>query len=134
MVYIVSDKKSWARGVRTLVNNFGVNGDFNQRSLLWLDEALQQLAEQLHWRIIWKFEKRKVYSCFKHKIWAVDLADMQLICKLDKGIRFLLCVGNVFSKDPCVASLKEKKGSNFCKCISKHFKWFQTKAKVTMGR
>ena len=31
MVYIVSDKKSWARGVRTLVNNFGVNGDFNQR-------------------------------------------------------------------------------------------------------
>ena len=47
---------------------------------------------------------------------------MQLIGKLDKGIRFLLCVGNVFSKDPCVASLKEKKGSNFCKCISKHFK------------
>ena len=31
MVYIVSDKKSWARGVRTLVNNFGVNGDFNQK-------------------------------------------------------------------------------------------------------
>ena len=31
MVDIVFDKKSWARGVRTLVNNFGVNGDFNQK-------------------------------------------------------------------------------------------------------
>ena len=35
---------------------------------------------------------------------------MQLIRKLDKRIRFLLCVINVFSKYPCVASLKEKKG------------------------
>ena len=31
MVDIVFDKKPWARGVRTLVNNFGANGDFNQK-------------------------------------------------------------------------------------------------------
>ena len=110
MVYIVFDKKSGGRGVPPLVNIIPVNGDFNQNERPLMDLAMQQLLEQLHWSIIKKFEKRKVYSSFKDKIWAVDLADMQLIRKLDKRIRFLLCVINVFSKYPCVASLKEKKG------------------------
>ena len=35
---------------------------------------------------------------------------MHLISKLDKGIRFLLCVVIVLSKDACVLSLKGKKG------------------------
>ena len=106
MVDIVFDKKPWARSVRTLVNNFGANGDFNQKEQpvggRGVDVALQQLAAELHWPIIRKFEKRKVYSCFKDKIWAVDIADMQLMHKLDKGIRLLLCVINVFSYDASV--------------------------------
>ena len=51
----------------------------------------QQLAKELHKPIIKKFEKRRVYSIFKDNIWGADLADMQLISKFDKGIRFLLC-------------------------------------------
>ena len=35
--------------------------------------------------------------------------DMQLINKFNKGIRLLLCVINIFSKYPWVASLKDKK-------------------------
>ena len=46
----------------------------------------------LHKPIIRKFEKRKVYSTFKDNIWGADLADMQLLSKYNKGIRFLLCV------------------------------------------
>ena len=38
-----------------------------------------------------------------------DLADMQLISKFDKGIRFLLCIINIFSKYAWVVPLKEKK-------------------------
>ena len=39
-----------------------------------------------------------------------DLADMQLISKFNKGIIFLLCVIDIFSKYAWVVSLKDKKG------------------------
>ena len=48
----------------------------------------QQLAEELHKPIIKKCEKRKVYSSFMNNILGVDLADMQLIKKFNKGFRF----------------------------------------------
>ena len=35
---------------------------------------------------------------------------MQLISKFDKGIRFLLCVVDIFSKYSLVVPLKDKKG------------------------
>ena len=57
-----------------------------------------QLANELHKPTIKKFNKRKVYSSFKDNIWGVDLADMQLLNKLNKGFRFLLCVIDIFSK------------------------------------
>ena len=50
----------------------------------------QQLAEELHKPIIKKFEKRKVHAAFKDNIWGADLADMQLLSRYNKGIRFLL--------------------------------------------
>ena len=53
----------------------------------------------------------KVYSSFKDNIWGVDLADMQLISKYDKGIRYLLCVIDLFSKYAFVVPLKDKKGT-----------------------
>ena len=58
----------------------------------------QQLAEELHKPIIKKFEKRKVHAGFKDNIWDADLADMQLLSRYNKGIRFLLCVLDIFSK------------------------------------
>ena len=59
----------------------------------------EQLANEPHKPpIIRKFEKRKVYSTFKDNIWGVDLADMQLLSKYNKGIRFLLCVIDIFIK------------------------------------
>ena len=70
----------------------------------------EQLAEKLHKPIIRKFKNRRVYSSFKGNIRRVDLADMQLISKFNKGIRFLLCVIDTFSKYPWDAPLKDKKG------------------------
>ena len=40
----------------------------------------------------------------------VDLAYMQLISKYNKGIRFLLCAINLFSKYAWVVPMKDKKG------------------------
>ena len=76
----------------------------------------EQLADELHKPIIRKFKKRKVYSAFKDNIWGVDLADMQL-SKYNKGIRFLLCVIDIFSKYAWVVPLKDKKGISIIKAF-----------------
>ena len=66
--------------------------------------------EELHKLIIRNFKERTVYSEFKDNIWGADLADMQLISKLNKRFRFLLCVIDIFSKYAWVLPLKEKRG------------------------
>ena len=43
-------------------------------------------------------------------MWGADLPDMQLITTLNKGICFLLCVTDVFSKCAWVIPLKDKRG------------------------
>ena len=68
-----------------------------------------QLANELHKPIIRKFKKRKVYSSFRDNIWGVDLADMQSLSRYNKGIRYLLCAIDLFSKYAWVISIKYKK-------------------------
>ena len=91
MVYKFFDKKSKGTGIK---NEFKEN---------------QQLANELHKPIIRKFKKRKVYSSFKDNTWGVDLADMQLISKYNKGIRYLLCDIDLFSKYAFAVPLKYEK-------------------------
>ena len=103
MVYKFFDKKSEGKG---LANN----------------KENVQLANKLHKPIITKFNKRKVYSSFKDNIWGVDLSDMQLLSKFNKGFRFLLCVIDIFSKYAWVIPLKDKKSIsivNACQIILK---------------
>ena len=70
----------------------------------------KKLANELHQPIIRKFNKRKVYSSSKDNIWGADLADMQLLSKFNKGIKYLLCVIDLFSKYAFAVPLKDKKG------------------------
>ena len=53
-----------------------------------------------------------MHSTFKDNIWGADLADMQLISRYNKGVRFLLCVIDIFSKYAWVLPLKDKKGAS----------------------
>ena len=69
----------------------------------------RQLANELHKAIIRKF-KKKVCSSYKLNIWGFDLADMQLISKYNKRIRYLLCAIDLFSKYVFVVPFKDKKG------------------------
>ena len=78
MAYKVVDKKSTGSGANIPL-------EFNE-----------QLAKELYKPIIRKFKKRKVYSGLKDNIWGVDLADMQLTSKFNKGFRFLLCAIDIF--------------------------------------
>ena len=68
------------------------------------------LADELHKPIIRKFNKRKVYSQFKDNIWGVDLADMQSLSRKNKGIKYLFCAIDLYSKYAFVIPLKDKKG------------------------
>ena len=70
----------------------------------------KELAEELLKPIIRKFEERKVYSPFIDNIWGADLADIQSISKFNKGIRFSLCVVDIFSKYALVIPLNDEKG------------------------
>ena len=43
-------------------------------------------------------------------MWGIDLADMQLLSKYNKGNKYLLCAIDIFSKYVWVVPLKNKKG------------------------
>ena len=107
MIFKFFDKKSKGSGLKE-----------NQGNLL----ANSQLADELHKPIIRKFNKRKVYSYFKDNIWSVDLADTQLISKYNKGIRYLLCGIDLFSKYAWVVPLKDKKGVSIFNAFQSIFK------------
>ena len=99
MVYKFFDKKSSGSGI--------------------INEANYQLANELHKPIIRKFKKRKVYSSFRDNIWGVDLADMQSLSKYNKGIKYLLCAIDLFSKYAWVIPLKDKKGTSIVNTFQK---------------
>ena len=85
---------------------------FKKKSKKVLGSGLnkEKLADELHKSIIKKFKRRKVYSSFKDNIWACGFAGMTLISKFKKGIKCLLCVIDLFSRNAWVVGLKDKKG------------------------
>ena len=101
MVYKFFDKKSEGSSVNKSLK-------FNE-----------QLAKELHKAIIRNLNRRTVYSGFIDNIWGADFSDMQLISKFNKAFRFLLCVIDVFSKDPWVVPLKDKKGVSIVNAFKK---------------
>ena len=124
---IAKDPKydGYQRGLASMVYKFfdskvsGSGADFIPEN--------EQLANELHKPIIRKVEKRKVYSTFKDNIWGVDLADMQLLSKYNKGIRSLLCVIDIFSKYAWVVPLKDKKGISIVKTFQSILKQSNSK-------
>ena len=87
-----------------------------------MKEVNKILAEELHKPVIRKFNKRKVYSQFKDNIWGVDLADTRLLSKKNKGIKYLLCAIDLFSKYAFVVPLKDKRGISITNAFNKIMK------------
>ena len=80
------------------------------------------LAEELHKPVIKKFNKRKVYSQFKDNIWGVDLADMQSLSIKNKGIKYLVCAIDLYSKYAFVIPLRDKKEISIVNAFNKIIK------------
>ena len=119
---IASDPKydGYQRGIASMVYKF-----FDKKSSGSgvANESNYHLAIELHKHIIRKFRRRNVYSSFRDNIWGVDLADMQSLSKYNKGIKYLLCAIDLFSKYAWVVPLKDKRGISivnaFPKIVSK---------------
>ena len=107
MVYKFFGKKSTGSGFKKLKNTA------RNSSIL---------ADERHKPIIRKFDKRKVYSQFKDNIWGVDLADMQSLSRKNKGIKYLLCAIDLYSKYAFVIPLKDKKGISIVNAFNKIIK------------
>ena len=113
IVYKFFDKKSMAGPSSLECMGSGFKELKNSSSIL---------ADELHKPVIKKFEKRKVYSQFKDNIWGVDLADMQSLSRKNKGIKYLLCAIDLYSKYAFVIPLKDKKGISIVNAFNKIIK------------
>ena len=87
MVYKVFDKKSQGSGRHSSSTSYRPSSSAFQ--VANNNKENIHLADELHKPIVRKFKKRKVFSSFRDNIWGVDLADMQLLSKFNKGFRFL---------------------------------------------
>ena len=115
MVYKFFDKKSMGSGIKEdTTKSTGEPSALARSSLI--------LADELHKPVIKKFNKRKVYSQFKDNIWGVDLGDMQSLSKENKGIKYLLCAIDLYSKYAFVVPLKDKKGISVTNGFNKTIK------------
>ena len=104
MVYKFFNKNSAGGGiVKENGNDKSNNDNDNDNNDIKQNDIKQNNITQT---IIRKFKKRKVYSGFRDNIWGVDLADMQLISKFNKGFRFL-CVIDIFCKYAWVVPIKD---------------------------
>ena len=101
MVYKFFDKKSSGSGVSAEPNH--------------------QLVNKLDSKIIRKFKRRKDYSFFRDNIWGFDLADMQSLSKYIRGINYLFCAVDLFSKYTWVVLLKDKTGISIINAFQKVF-------------
>ena len=106
MVYKFFDKKSQESDRHSPSTSYSPS---SSALLIANNKENIQIADELCKPIIRKFKKRKVCSSFRDYIWGVDLADMQLLSKFNRGFRFLLCVIDIFSKYAWVIHLKDKK-------------------------
>ena len=76
----------------------------------------------MHKPVIKKLNKRKVYAQFKGNIWGVDLADIQSLSNKSKGIKYLLCAIDLYSKYAFAVPLKDKKGISILYAFNKIIK------------
>ena len=111
MVYTFFDKKSSGSRVRKV----------NRKKTGAISESSVKLADELHKPVIKKFSRRKVYSSFRDNIWGLDLADMRLLSRQNKSIKYLLCAIDLLSKYAFIVPLKDKRGASIFEGFNQGF-------------
>ena len=58
----------------------------------------EELAQELHKPLIQKFKRRKAYAGVRGNTWAADTAEMGSLFSFNRGVKYLLCEINIFTK------------------------------------
>ena len=113
---IVSNPKydGYQRGLASMVYKFFEQKSVGSGTAKSSIASSSILADERHKPIIKKFEKRKVYSQFKDNI-------------KNKGIKYILCVIDLYSKYAFVIPLKDKKGISILNAFDKIIKQYNRK-------
>ena len=64
--------------------------------------------------------KKESFFIFQKQYLGVDLADMQSLNKYNKGIKYLSCAFDLFSKYTWVVPIKDKKGISIVNAFKKY--------------
>ena len=87
----------YQRGLESMVYKF-----FN--NITGLEAYVNEvLAQEMHNPVMKKVKRRKINVRFEDNIWAADLAEMGSLYSLNRGVKYLLCVINIFAK--CIFGL-----------------------------
>ena len=100
------------------------------KALKWSD----QLADELHKPVIRRFRKRRVIVSGIDEIWAADLVDMQAFAEYNDGIKYLLCVIDLFSKYGWIVQLKDKSGKSVAVAFKRIFNEGRKPAKLWVDK
>ena len=84
----------------------------------WTD----QLADELHKPVVRHFRKRRVIVYGIDEIWGADLVDMQAFAKDNDGVKYLLCVIDIFSKYGWIVPIQDKSGKSTAEGFEKIFR------------
>ena len=69
---------------------------------------LNEFVQELHKPVIENFKRRKVKARFRENVWVKDLGKKRSFPSKNWGVKYLLCVVDVFMKYAWVKPLKEK--------------------------
>ena len=91
----------------------------------------KSIAEELHKPVRRKFKKHRVLVNVIDRIWAADVVDMRAFSKLNRRVKYLFAVIDVFSKYGWLIPLKDKTGKSVTSALETISK--ERKPKKDMG-
>lgn len=97
------------------------NAAKSRHKKLKYSQVVEWLAQQRSWiahkPVRRKFKRSKIYAPRPNYLWEADLAEMQNLAKQNDGVRYLLCVIDVFSKKAYVVPIKNKSADSVTKAM-----------------
>lgn len=94
------------------------NDNDDHNAVKWTDEV----ANELHRSVRKKFRKRRVFTPSVDAILAIDIADMSMFSRTNRGYKYLLMIIDTFSKYGWIFPLKSKTGKDVAEALKKLFK------------
>jgi len=88
------------------------------------------IARELHGPARLRYPRRRVITRGLHELWQADLVDMQPYAKVNRGMRYILTVIDVYSKFAWAEPIKKKTGDEMKKAFARILRRTPAKPKL----